>query len=212
MARAVHCHGIVTERGTRRLMNDELARGQGTPKSWLGDQYPKGKMVRQTIAVHLLEYLSPLLTRPRVNREDGKPHPTPKVQDRQAPDIAPGQIPFEWKPPDLSSESAWNRTRIENLIHAAQRYVDPGPIIEEGMEILRRHRGNYDTNGPRPTHLQLVWWEFPEESWTEIREGSSMNFLEPPTTGITPNSELSPEQIVIAEEFIKELVELGVLV
>jgi hypothetical protein len=36
-----------------------------------------------------------------------------------------------------------------------------------------------------------------------------MNFLEPPTTCIHPNSSMTEEQLVIATEFVQELVDLG---
>jgi hypothetical protein len=85
-------------------------------------------------------------------------------------------------------------------------------VIEHGLQDLRRHRSNYDSEGPKPTHLQLLWWEFPPEWWDELRNGCPMNFLHKPAAEITPNSELTPEQITIAEEFVHELVSLGVLV
>jgi hypothetical protein len=53
---------------------------------------------------------------------------------------------------------------------------------------------------------------FPKEHWNELREGCSMNFLVEPQNEITPNSEMDEEQIVIAEEFLNELVSLGTLV
>jgi hypothetical protein len=78
--------------------------------------------------------------------------------------------------------------------------------------MLRRHRTNYTAEGLVPTNLQLLWWEFPRESWDELRDGCSMNFIRKPPEVITPNSELTPEQVTIAMEFIEELVGLGVLV
>jgi hypothetical protein len=91
-------------------------------------------------------------------------------------------------------------------------FQDPGPWIEEGLRILRRHRTNYTPEGPNPTHLQLICWEFPVESWDNIRTGCSMNFLQRPPSETTDNSAMAGEQVTIAEEFIKELVDLGVLV
>jgi hypothetical protein len=46
----------------------------------------------------------------------------------------------------------------------------------------------------------------------ELREGCSMNFLSSPKAKITPNADLTEDQIVIAEEFVTELVALGVLI
>jgi hypothetical protein len=120
--------------------------------------------------------------------------------------------PFTWKPPDLGPQSEWTRKRVFNLIRAASQYENPGTLIKHGLQDLRRHRSNYDSEGPRPKHLQLLWWEFPPESWDELREGCPMNLLHAPTAEVTPNSELTPEQITIAEEFVHELAGLGVLV
>jgi hypothetical protein len=39
-----------------------------------------------------------------------------------------------------------------------------------------------------------------------------MNFLKPPIEKNTPNSEMTPEQVTIATEFVEELVSLGVLI
>jgi hypothetical protein len=119
---------------------------------------------------------------------------------------------YSWRPPDLSATSDWTKARVSHLISSALLFQDPGPLIEEGLRILRRHRTNYTSEGPNPTHLQLLWWEFPEESWDDIRNGCSMNFILRPPQETTPNSAMAGEQIAIAEEFIKELVSLGVLI
>jgi len=44
---------ISTPRGTRRLLNDEIARGLGVPKKWLEEVYPTGQLVRRTVALHI---------------------------------------------------------------------------------------------------------------------------------------------------------------
>jgi hypothetical protein len=53
---------------------------------------------------------------------------------------------------------------------------------------------------------------FPRQHWDDIREGSSMNFLVEPRRKLTPNSVMDEDQMVIAEEFLDELVSLGVLI
>ena len=85
-------------------------------------------------------------------------------------------------------------------------------MIEEGLVMMRHHRSNYTTTHPDPHHLQILWWMFPPEHWNGLHDGSSMNFLAEPRHELTPNSEMEEEQIVIAEEFLDELVDLGVLV
>jgi hypothetical protein len=37
---------IETSRGVRRVLNDEIARGLGVPKTWLGEVYPSGQLAR----------------------------------------------------------------------------------------------------------------------------------------------------------------------
>lgn len=44
---------ISTPRGTRRILNDEIARGLGVPKKWLGEVYPTGQLIRRTVALHI---------------------------------------------------------------------------------------------------------------------------------------------------------------
>jgi hypothetical protein len=199
---------IGTTKGTRRLLNDELARGLGVTKPWLDKAYPKGGSVRRTPAVHILEYLGQFLV------NDSSTDPDAAVADQPPTEASPpqDQAPFTWHPPDLGPLSPWTRQRVFNLLEASMHYEEPGPIIESGLQDLRRHRTNYDSEGPRPKNLQLLWWEFPRESWDELRGGCPMNFLRNPSAGITPNSEMTPEQITIAAEFVEELVSLGVLI
>jgi hypothetical protein len=184
---------IRTDRGMRRLLHDELAKGLGTPKIWIGDCYRNGGTLQHTVALHILESLSPLLYTEDVgaslNPQD--PHNPAYFVSEPPPKNAAA---FDWRPPDLSPQGAWYKARVEDLL-----YPDPGPLIEEGLLILRRHRGNYNAEGPDPTYLQLLWWMFPWQHWDGIREGSSMNFLVEPRRELTPNSVMDEEQIVIAE-------------
>jgi hypothetical protein len=68
---------ICTPRGTHRLLNDELARGLGTPKTWLGTAYPRARVVQRTPAVHILEFLGQFLIRQdlQVPVDPGTTHP-----------------------------------------------------------------------------------------------------------------------------------------
>jgi hypothetical protein len=115
------------------------------------------------------------------------------------PSCEPDYVAFVWQPPDLSYGSLWYKARARDLLATCLCYKDPGPLIEEGLDQLRIHRGNYDYDGPAPTRLQLLWWMFPKEHWNELQEGCSMNFLVKPRNELTSNSELDEEQIVIAE-------------
>ena len=63
--------------------------------------------------------------------------------------------------------------------------------MAEGLEDLERHRSNFDHEGPNPTTLQLLWWEFPIEHHEDLRRGASMNFLKVPEPGLTDNSDMT---------------------
>ena len=203
-------HPIRTERGVRRLLHDELCNGLGVPKSWVKD-YPPGALVCHTVALHLLEYLSPMLLVPTVSKTAPVPESLPKVSRtvetcKKIEDL----IVFSWKPPDLSEGSEWTCNTIRNLREACDFYPNSDDLFHDGMQRLGRHRQNYDEHGPAPTHLQLLWWEFPRECWDELREGCRMNFLTEPPHLISPNSAMTSEQEDVAEAFLQELVVLGV--
>lgn len=73
------------------------------------------------------------------------------------------------------------------------------------------HRTNYTDTHPEPQHLQILWWEFPWEHWTSLREGSQMNSLRPPDPLISPNSIMTPDQQAASEELMDELIAFGTL-
>jgi hypothetical protein len=202
---------IQTERDSRRLLHDELCNGLGVPKPWV-HEYPDGKTVQQTVALHLLEYLSPSLLRPAV----AIPAPVPESSKKPSKTVTNATdvgeyIVFTWKPPDLSPGSPWTRETIKELRSACDTYDNSESMFLDGLESLKRHRGNYDEEGPNPTHLQLLRWEFPPERWDELHDGCSMHFLKYPIPLIQPNLAMTDEQLNISEDFIMELVSLGVL-
>jgi hypothetical protein len=139
---------------------------------------------------------------------NGAEKKSPTVMDYRKVD---NYIVFIWKPPDLSPDSEWTKETIHELQAACDKYEDSETLFNDGLERLARHRGNYDEDGPCPTHLQLLPCEFPREHWDELRNGCSMNFLQEPVNLIKTNSAMTPKQLDIAEEFIAELVGLGVL-
>ena len=67
-----------------------------------------------------------------------------------------------------------------NLRKAAESSKDPPSVIDEDIEAIGVHRKNYTKDGPEVNRLQLLWWEFPEEHWQPLREGTSMNFSQEP--------------------------------
>jgi hypothetical protein len=120
---------------------------------------------------------------------------------------------FKWRPPDLAEGGTWYHARLASLHQAVTHY--PGQeqqLIAQGLEILRIHHGNYNLEGPAPSKLQLIWWEFPREHWDEIWDGGRMNFMAKPEVGIQPNGKMDADTARIAGEFVDELISLGVFI
>ena len=150
--------------------------------------------------------LKTALSKPRVmgtnspnTREDKTPPPNIE--------LAPT---WNWQPPDLSETSAFYKIRLTNLkLAVASLGKGYEHFYEKGLIILKRHRQNYGPTGPKS--LTILWWEWPKTHWKELREGSSMNFMDTPVPGLTPNQELTGKPLEAAIAFTDELVELGVL-
>ena len=156
---------------------EELARWLGTTKSHDLSQLI-ARTIRTTTSVFHWKYLSESLTFPdELQVEcylfDGKvprnAHDLLSALQRAGqrdnpPDPVEPTYPIDWTPPDLSEGCVWYRERVQNLRHACEAYGDESArLFSDGLEILRRHRENYDDEGPRPTKLQSLWWEFPPE-------------------------------------------------
>ena len=104
---------------------------------------------------------------------------------------------FSWCPPDFKYDRMWFNARFRSLRYASQSFANPKEVFEQGLEILRIHRGNYTPIHPDPKRLQVVWWEFAAEHWINLKEGSSMNFRKEPTHHILQTSDMTPEQQII---------------
>jgi hypothetical protein len=201
---------IRTDRGYRRLQLDEIGRGLGLLK--VGSKTAAPGLLQQTTSVFHWEYLSELLT----ERHRG-PMAAPKAGRTKQPSTASTtgpdteRAPFAWQPPDLSPEGKWYRQRLANLSEAIKECPDPKQAWQDGLAILRIHRGNYNTEGPKPKRLQVLWWEFPREHWTGLRDGSRMNFLKVPESRLNVNANMDEEQLQVAAAFVDELIGLGVV-
>jgi hypothetical protein len=200
---------IQTERGFRRLQLDEVGRGLGLNKASSTTAVP-GPLKRTTSVFHW-EYLSEILTNrdaasmtapTRTSVQDHTTRPSPAV---------PAPPPFSWRPPDLSPEGAWYQQRLANLRAAVSTCPNPKKAWLDGLRMLRIHRSNYNADGPKPTRLQVLWWEFPPEHWEGLREGSRMNFLTDPQPRLNPNANMDEEQLQVAAAFVDELIDLGVV-
>jgi hypothetical protein len=203
---------VETERGTRRLMPEETSRGLGVPKEWKVDpkKITKGSLERTTSLFHW-EYLSTTLS--RVERAKAKSDPLPRplnwneMRDKTRPTPVKN-VPFSWKPPDLREGQEWHQRRMANLRKAAESFPDPTSVIDEGLAALATHRNNYTVDGPEAKKLKLLWWEFPEEHWIPLKEGSRMNFLCTPKAVIHDNAAMDEEQTLVAANFVEELLDL----
>jgi hypothetical protein len=157
---------IQTQNGRRKLLNNELARGMGAPKEWVTEWYLTSATLKQTISLHLLEYLTPILLTSTDSvlgpLEQRAQHRDFELEIRVSTDDTsfPKEI-FRWCPPNLECDSPWFNERVRLLRYASHNFPDPKKVIEEGLDILRIHRGNYTPTHPGPKCLQIIWWEFP---------------------------------------------------
>jgi hypothetical protein len=199
---------------TRRLEVDEFIRGlggktEGPPR--FGKSPLRDMAIRTTSLFHW-EYLFTSLSQ-KVNTHaralGDQPRGAPERPKANTTKVLPR--PFQWQPPDLNPGSPWYSRRIANLQRAAACYPNPDELVERGLHMLATHRTNYDAEGAKPQHLQLLWWEFPREHWDALREGSHMNFVLTPPEIIHDNSPMDDEQLQVACEFVEELIGLGTL-
>jgi hypothetical protein len=198
---------IRTEKGVRRLSLEETSRGLGLLKNMEVPLSPS--LLKNTTSLFHFEYLSPSLVTPtKAPVSKGNPQPAPGDTALDDPALRPV---FQWSPPDLSEGGTWYNERVHSLRAAVATLPDPAKIFQEGLELLAIHRTNYTATGPAPKRLQLLWWEFPPEHWTPLREGSPMNFLVTPVPRLNPNAHMDQEQLDVAASFVDELLELSVL-
>jgi hypothetical protein len=79
----------------------------------------------------------------------------------------------------------------------------------DGIQALSKHRLNYGVEGPQK--LTVLWWEWPSEHWAELRDGASMNFMEPPPPSLIPNTVMTEDELATAGRFVDELIRLEVV-
>jgi hypothetical protein len=199
---------IRDERGVRRLQADELARGLDIPKAWGELTQLHGKVLNQLPGLHLWEWLGYGLF-DRSDTEESVSS-SPKLEPEVTAKIFEStEGNWSWEAADLSPGSPWMLQRLRNLTDACKGLPDRVRHFTEGVESLEIHRNNYGTEGAQ--QLRVLWWEFPPERWLELRTGCSMNFLETPADGLTPNSNLVGDELAAAVEFTEELKSLLVI-
>jgi hypothetical protein len=204
---------VILPTGVRQLDPEEWTKIKGLPKDWRPGTKALHNIVESPGAHewgalgdflnHLEASRSPA-SPPAVERSQSKLHsPLRSSQDKAAP------LDWHWEPPDLGPESAFYHRQVSKLQELTKELGGPSEWITDGKAALARHRENYGPDGPK--HLVILWWNWPSEHWDELRDGASMNFLEEPPPGLVKNSEMTPEQLETATQFVDELIDLGVL-
>lgn len=116
---------------------------------------------------------------------------------------------WAWPPPDLSKHSLFYHLRLHRLRQVASIHPDTDRLVQQGLRDLAAHRLNYSDAGPQ--NLVVLWWEWPEDHWLELREGALMNFVSFPPHGLVENSKFTPDELATAAQFVDELISLRVL-
>ena len=112
--------------------------------------------------------------------------------------------------PDLEVEKDFYLDRVHTLKAAiATLNLVFNSAYQQGLDILAAHRSNYGSDGP--SELDLIWWEWPQLHWDDLRTGSTMNFMEAPTPSRVPNQELKGPALKAAIQFVDGLISLKVL-
>jgi hypothetical protein len=127
----------------------------------------------------------------------------------ESPNPTRGLLEWHWSPPDLSEGQQFFRDHLSTLKQVTRELGGPASWIADGIAALKLHRLNYGANGA--CKLTILWWEWPREHWTELREGASMNFLKTPPSGLIANTTMSEEELPTAVKFVEELIALGVV-
>ena len=223
---------VATDRGIRRLQAEELAKAKGLPSEWRNKQLSiPSESTSPATALHIwtevCDSLSSWLKEPHLGTARGnlpssevpvtgppsKPGDEVETQSSSRPSSPTGleEAEREWiyELPDLTMGSPWYVERVQNLQRAIIGRPDYDELLAEGLDALEVHRTNYTDEGPK--FLQVLWWEFPPLHREAVRIGSSMRFLIDPGDELVPNPPLTPEQVLVVEEFINELVDLGVV-
>ena len=206
---------IQTEKGVRGLKVDECCRGLGVPTS--NSTELKRSIAKRTTSVFHWEYLAPSLAGfPSIVLEPNRVglttvSPALLSSDAYESDATSVEPPFDWKPPDLREGGKWFVERIRNLKAACRGRTDEEEVYRDGLDRLRRHRQNYNSEGPAPKWLQLLWREYAPEHWEQLRNGFEQNFLSEPPAALTPNANMDESGFNATAEFVDELIKLGVV-
>jgi hypothetical protein len=205
---------ISTKKGIRRLQYEELAKAKG-----INDlvKFCDDKALRSTIrdssGIHVwaaaLDALGEWLRDPAEDDDTvstSSDDSFPRWEDAETGET---EEEWTWEPPDLHVGGIWYQDRIATLRKAIEGHPEARRLYDGGICALDRHRDNYTDAGPKC--LQLLWWEFPEEHWEDLREGCSMNFIIEPSGELVMNASMDEVELIAAGKFVDQLVALQVL-
>ena len=203
----------IPNKGLRRITMEELSQLKGLNNTRYTHITPKVLMttVEQQVWAILGKTIQPVVlpssTTDSIVTPSGKSNRDNTENKLKIPENHPT---WNWQPPDLSIGSSFYKNRIKSLRTAVDSLGKGYEYLyKEGLDILAHHRKNYGPEGPKS--LTILWWEWPEVHWEELREGASMNFMEAPQPGLTQNQELKGEELATAIKFTEELADLNVL-
>ena len=211
--------------GIRRILPDEMLKLKGVHNSRY-DSIPNKVLfhsVEQHVWATICKAIAPILTTtppmPPSTSQSFKihpfpsPSPSPPIQDKSIKDkslLLDGHQDWTWTMPDLTEGSPFSLERIKTLTATIKRLnLDFDSEFQAGLDILSAHRLNYGPDGP--SHLVVLWWEWPSLHWDDLRTGSTMNFMDIPTPCIVPNQDLKSPELDAAIHFVDELITLKVL-
>jgi hypothetical protein len=221
---------IRSEKGIRRLQACEMAKAKGMPGEWTTkDLKWKNTWIQDSTSLHIwttalgavsewFEATPTKIAQEAATNDSSVKAPTANVleaentlEGAQSESKATEEFQeWSWQVPNIGAGGSWYNDRTANLCQAVATVGSPVQLYLEGWEILEIHRRNYSTDGPKI--LQLIWWEFPPESWIAIREGSSMNFMVTPGGELKPNASITEEERMVTCKFVDKLIRLKVLI
>ena len=162
-----------------------------------------GQHVWAVLFDSISHFILPTHRSPHFNNFTGTPPNTPCTSKNSSKT-------WTWSPPNLSKGKEFYNNRVQSLRLAVDTLgSDAEFFFKQGLQILTAHRTNYGPEGPK--HLVLLWWEWPQEHWNDLRLGATMNFMDIPVPGIVDNGALDTDALAAAILFVDELIELKVL-
>ncbi|MGH7974407.1 MAG: hypothetical protein ACREBR_02680, partial [bacterium] len=153
-------------------MKEEWLRLKGVPSTWAVPMRLQ-KQVLKRPGVHVWSVLGSLVQ--HIVSSVSEVSQILEGQVAQRRKVLKASPVWEWRPPDLSVGSRWYKARIRRLREVIEGRPDEATLFTEGLELLRHHRKNYGRSGPKT--LVVLWWEWPELHWNDLRLGGSMNFM-----------------------------------